>query len=88
MSAFYRNFKVTNSASQGNCFMFNSKYNYNDTIMYKQDGTEYQTTGRRRQTSLTGPRFGLNLVVTLEGINYMQGEISKQVWFSQYVIPP
>ena len=55
--------------------MFNTKYNYEDSIMY--DG--YNDTGKRRVSSLTGPSFGLNLITTLGQMNYMDGAITKQV---------
>ena len=73
---------VTNVASQGNCFTFNSQYNTKDTSMYDSVGRGYHETGKRRRSSLTGPRFGLNLVVTLDQLVYMKGEITKQVPFT------
>ena len=70
---------VTNTASQGNCFTFNSQYNTKDSVMYDSIGKGYRATGKRRRTSLTGPMFGLNLVITLDQLVYMKGEITKQV---------
>ena len=70
---------VTNVAQQGNCFMFNSEYNLKDTFMYDEFDDGYQDTENRRQSSLTGPSFGLNLIIDLDQINYMKGEITKQV---------
>ena len=66
-------------AEQGNCFVFNSEYNFKDTIMYEETDEGYLDTGMRRKSSLTGPRFGLNLVISLDQLNYMEGEITKQV---------
>ena len=76
----YRNFLITNVARQGNCFLFNSEYNFEDTIMYEEIDEGYLDRGMRRKSSLTGPRFGLNLVISLDQLNYMKGEITKQVW--------
>ena len=64
--------------------MFNSQYNFKDMIMYKTNDRGYQDTGNRRQSSLTGQKFGLNLIVTLDQLSYMKGEITKQVCFCQY----
>ena len=76
---YFRNFLVTNVARQGNCFMFNSKYNFHDSIMYQETQEGYTATGRIRKSPLTGPGFGLNLIITLDQLNYMEGEITKQV---------
>ena len=71
---------VTNIAQQGNCFIFNSEYNFKDSIMYYGDtDTGYYDTGRRRLTNLPGPSFGLQLIISLDQINYMKGEITTQV---------
>ena len=59
--------------------MFNSEYNFNDEIMYERIDTVYHDTGNRRQSSLTGPWFGLNLIVTLDQLAYMKGKITKMV---------
>ena len=64
-------------AAQGNCFMFNSEYNFNDPIMYTNKTRKKNKS--QRLSSLTGPRFGLNLIVTLDQIQYMEGAITKQV---------
>ena len=77
----YRNFLVTNVAQQGNCFMFNSEYNFNDSIMYNKIDQEYYDTGNRRTSSLAGLSFGLNLIIDLDQVNYMKGEITKQVCY-------
>ena len=70
---------MTNVAEQGNCFVFNSEYNFKDTIMYEETENGYQDTGKRRLSTLTGASFGLNLIITMDQINYMKGEITKQV---------
>ena len=70
---------VTNVAQQGNCFIFNSEYNFKDTIMYDEIEEGYQDTGKRRLSTLTGASFGLNLILTLDQLDYMKGEITKQV---------
>ena len=72
---------VTNVAQQGNCFLFNSEYNFDDTFMYDYDETKdgYYRTEKRRLSTLTGPSFGLNLIIALDKMNYMEGEITKQV---------
>ena len=59
--------------------MFNSEYNFDDIIMYEETNEEYHHTGKRRMSSLTGPSFGLKLIITLDQLNYMEGEITKQV---------
>ena len=59
--------------------MFNAKYNVEDSIMYTKNVDGFNDTGKRRTSSLTGPSFGLNLVLTLDKINYMDGEITKEV---------
>ena len=61
--------------------MFNSKYNLKDSIMYKEFNETYESTDNHRVSSLTGPSFGLNIIVTLGLNNYMEGEITKQVSF-------
>ena len=66
-------------AQQGNCFMFNSEYNFNDDIMYNKIDEEYYDTGNRRTSSLAGISFGLHLIIDLDTVNYMKGEITKQV---------
>ena len=48
--------------------------------MYQNDDNLTKDTGKRRVSSLTGPSFGLNLITNLDQINYMDGEITKQVF--------
>ena len=55
-------------ALYGNCFVFNTKYNM-----------DLDALAGKRVSSLTGPSFGLNLIVTLDQTNYMKGGITKQV---------
>ena len=76
---------MTNVAQYGNCFVFNAEYNIDDSIMYMKDLNGYNDTGKRRTSSLTGPSFGLNLVLTLGKINYMDGEITKEVCENKYI---
>ena len=59
--------------------MYNAKYNFEDSIMYRKDGDGYIDTGKSRVSSLTGPSFGLNLITTLGQMNYTDGAITKQV---------
>ena len=47
--------------------------------MYAESDEGYHDTGKRRISTLTGPSFGLNLIINLDQINYMKGEITKQV---------
>ena len=68
-----------NVAQYGNCYSFNSKYNLKDDILYHIEDKKYVDTGQRRLSSLTGPSFGLNLIVALDQIDYMKGGITKQV---------
>ena len=68
-----------NVAQYGNCYSFNSLYNMKDDILYQMDGKKHVDTGQRRLSSLTGPSFGLNLIVALDQIDYMKGGITKQV---------
>ena len=78
----FRNFLQLNVPQYGNCFTFNSKYNVEDTAIYKKENASYKDTGKRRLSSLTGPSFGLNLIVTLDLINYIKGAITKEVCYS------
>ena len=55
-------------ALYGNCFIFNTDYNAERDIL-----------AGLRVSSLTGPSFGLNLIITLDQTNYMRGGITKQV---------
>ena len=68
-----------NVAQYGNCYVFNSKYNHEDDTLFKFKDTKYISTGKRRLSSLTGPSFGLNLIVALDQIDYMKGGVTKQV---------
>ena len=68
-----------NSAQYGNCFIFNSKYNLEDDTLYRRDDDQYTKTDSSRVSTLTGPSFGLNLIVGLDQIDYMKGGITKQV---------
>ena len=49
--------------------------------MYKEVNGKCEDSDKHRVSSLTGPSFGLNLIVTLGLINYMKGAITKQVCF-------
>ena len=49
---------------------------------------KYVDTGQRRLSSLTGPSFGLNLIVALDQIDYMKGGITKQVKSIALIIHP
>ena len=68
-----------NVAQYGNCYSFNSLYNMKDDTLYQMEGKKHVDTGQRRLSSLTGPSFGLNLIVALDQIDYMKGGITKQV---------
>ena len=58
------NFYTSNHASFGNCFTFNTALNDNDPL------------GGERVTSLTGPNFGLDLVINIEQSKYMTGGVT------------
>ena len=60
-------FHVTNSPSFGNCYSFN-------TVLNGQD----EEAGER-VSSLSGPNFGLTLVLNLDQMEYMQEGQSPQV---------
>ena len=62
-----RNFLVFNTAAYGNCFTFNSALSTTDS--YKGG----------RVSTLTGPKFGLTLVVNTEQPKYMQRGITREV---------
>ena len=68
-----------NVAQYGNCYSFNSLYNLQDDFLYRIEGKKHVDMGKRRLSSLTGPSFGLNLIVALDQIDYMKGGIAKQV---------
>ena len=57
---------MKSTASYGNCYVFNSVWNPSDS----QAG--------RRTSALTGPAYGLQLVLNLDQKNYMNGGQSKQ----------
>ena len=59
-------FLVSNYASFGNCFTFNSANNPNDVL------------GGNRVSSMPGPSFGLSLVINLEQTKY-QSSGTEQV---------
>ena len=63
-----RNFLNFSVALFGSCFTFNTEYNQ------KKD----EAAGKR-VSSLTGPSFGLNLVLELDLFNYLKGNITKHV---------
>ena len=79
MNILCRNFMEINVAQYGNCYSFNSKYNLEDDTLYKIEDKMYTDSGKRRLSSLTGPSFGLNLIVSLDQIDYMKGGVTKQV---------
>ena len=54
------------TATYGNCYSFNYEFNQHDKMKGK------------RQLSLTGPSYGLSLVLNLDQGNYMQKGYSKQ----------
>ena len=64
----YRNFLNFSVALFGSCFTFNTEYNE------KKD----EAAGKR-VSSLTGPSFGLNLILELDLFNYLKGNITKHV---------
>ena len=57
----------TTSASYGSCYTFNSHLNEQDDHVSS------------RISSMTGPFFGLSLVMNLEQSNYLKDGITKQV---------
>ena len=63
-------------------------YNLHDDILYQTEGKKRVDTGQRRLSSLTGPSFGLNLIVALDQIDYMKGGITKQVKSIGLIIHP
>ena len=54
------------TASYGNCFVFNTIEN------------QYDDEAGQRTSALTGPTYGLSLVLNLDQRNYMKGGQSKQ----------
>ena len=69
-----RNFWITSSSGFGNCFTFNSLLNGDDVF------------GGERVTSMTGPSFGLNLIVDLQQGAYMKKGQTKQVSWNPTLI--
>ena len=65
---FSSDFRQINVANYGNCYMFNSEYNNQNDDM-----------AGKRVSSLTGPSFGLKVVLQLEEENYMEGGYTTQV---------
>jgi hypothetical protein len=71
-SYLFSNFLVSNTPSYGNCYTFNSELNSDDTYAGK------------RLNAMTGPQFGLMLVLNLDQSAYMTGGQTKQAslnWF-------
>ena len=68
VSFIIRYFMVTPTAAYGNCFTFNSALH--------NDVDEFAGT---RVSSLTGPNFGLTLVLNLDTLEYLKGGFTKQV---------
>ena len=66
----FRNFLVTNLALYGNCFTFNTNYNL-----------ERDNLAGRRESSLTGPSFGLNLNIALDRNNYVDQTKHVSYWW-------
>ena len=64
---FFSNFLTSASASYGACYTFNSELNPDDEHLDS------------RISSMTGPFFGLSLVLNLQQKGYLKGGITKQV---------
>ncbi len=58
-----------NAPSYGNCFTFNSVLNSDDQL------------AGNRVSSMTGPKFGLSLVLNIEQHKYMINKKTQQVNF-------
>jgi hypothetical protein len=56
-----------NTASYGNCFTFNTNLNSDDPL------------GGLRMSSMTGPKFGLSLVLNIEQDQYLINGYTTQV---------
>ena len=69
--SFFSVFKNYPNPAYGNCFAFN-----------KENATDDAGAGKR-VTSLTGPRFGLSLVLNIDPEGYMAGGRTQQVNFWQ-----
>ena len=65
--SFFSYFLTTASASYGACYTFNSELNPDDEHLDS------------RISSMTGPFFGLSLVLNLQQKAYLKGGITKQV---------
>ena len=63
--AFSRYFWQSNSPSYGNCYTFNSAMTDDDN-------------GGQRVASLTGPTFGLEMILNIEQSKYMENGLTKQ----------
>ena len=59
-------FFLTETASYGNCFSFNSGFNV------------YDRQGGKRHSSMTGPFFGLSLILNIEQSSYIGQGFTKQ----------
>ena len=69
---FCSNFVVESYPGYGNCFIFNSKINKNDSLAGK------------RTLALTGPTFGLSLVLNLNQKYYLKKGATQKV--SKYFV--
>ena len=61
-------FEVINTATYGNCFIFNYAKNSMDSL------------NGRRKSSLTGPDFGLRLVMNMQQDHYLRNGHSQRVF--------
>ena len=66
----FSNFVVESYPGYGNCFIFNSKINKNDSLAGK------------RTLALTGPTFGLSLVLNLNQKYYLRKGATQKVSLS------
>ena len=67
-------FEVINTATYGNCFIFNYAKNSMDSL------------NGRRKSSLTGPDFGLRLVMNMQQDHYLRNGHSQRVFKTQYFL--
>ena len=65
---FSRNFLITNVPFYGNCFAFNT--------VYKNSRSKEK---KAILSSISGPTFGLNIILALDQRNYMKNGITEQV---------
>ena len=65
---FSRNFLITNVPFYGNCFAFNT--------VYKNSRSKEK---KSILSSISGPSFGLNIILALDQRNYMKNGITEQV---------